>query len=141
MRLLQPALLALLVIGPACTGTHRADRLYADLGGSTGVAGLVDAVVAELHSDPRIRHLFAETDDAWFKARLNEQICKIAGGGCDYTGLDMAAAHSGMDLSEAQFNYFVEDARRAMTRAGIRIGAQNRLLARLARMRAEVVHQ
>ncbi|MGD9583139.1 MAG: group 1 truncated hemoglobin [Lysobacterales bacterium] len=141
MRLLRPALLAALVIGSACTGNHRADRLYVDLGGNAGLAALVDAVVAELHGDPRIRHLFADTDDAEFKARLTEQLCELAGGGCEYTGLAMAEAHSGMDLSEAQFNYFVEDARRAMTRAGIRIGAQNLLLARLARMRAEVVHQ
>ena len=141
MRPFRLALLALLVFAAACTGNRRADALYLELGGSAGVEALVDAVVGELHGDPRIRELFNDTDDAWFKARLNEQICAIAGGACEYTGLDMQAAHSGMDLSEAQFNYFVEDTRRGMTRAGIGIGAQNQLLARLARMRGEILHQ
>jgi hemoglobin len=53
----------------------------------------------------------------------------------------MSEAHSGMDLSAAQFNYFVEDTRIGMTRANLPIGAQNRLLARLARLREQVLHQ
>ena len=92
---------------------------------------------------PASAQRFAEyyTDDAYFKARLREQLCAISDGGCDYTGLDMVEAHSGMDLSEAQFNDFVDASRRAMTRAGFAIGVQNRLLARLAPMRGEVIHQ
>lgn len=125
----------------ACAHRAPADALYLALGAQTGVARLVDEVVQELHRDPRIRALFDNTDDATFKQRLNEQICQLADGGCDYSGLSMSEAHSGMDLSAAQFNYFVEDARNGMSRAAIPIGAQNRLLARLARMREQVLHQ
>ena len=46
-----------------------------------------------------------------------------------------------MDLSEAQFNDFVDASRRAMSKAGFAIGVQNRLLARLAPKRDEVIHQ
>ena len=72
---------------------------------------------------------------------MREQICAISDGGCEYTGLSMEEAHSGMDLSEAEFNTFVDASRRAMTRAGFAIGVQNRLLARLAPMREDVIHQ
>lgn len=139
MRKTTPALLLALLLS-ACA-TTREPRLYDALGGEPGIARLVDALVAEYHADAKIGFLFVETDDAYFKARLREQLCQISDGGCDYTGLSMEEAHSGMDLSEAQFNDFVDASRRAMTRAGFPIGVQNRLLARLAPMRGEVIHQ
>lgn len=138
MRAICATMMALLL---AACATTREPRLYDALGGEAGVAKLVDALVAEVHADAKIGVLFAETDDAYFKARLREQLCAISDGGCDYTGLDMAEAHSGMDLSEAQFNDFVDAARRAMTAAGFAVGVQNRLLARLAPMRGDIIHQ
>lgn len=138
MRLICALMLSLLL---AACATSREPRLYDALGGDAGIEKLVDALVAEYHADAKIGFLFAETDDAYFKARLREQLCAISDGGCDYTGLDMVEAHSGMDLSEAQFNDFVAASRRAMSKAGFAIGVQNRLLARLAPMRGEVIHQ
>lgn len=127
----------------ACSAQSGKTRtsLYDDLGGASGVAGMIDEIVSELHTDPKLADLFVETDDAYFKERLNEQICNLTGGGCEYTGLSMEEAHSGMDLSHAQFNDFVEACRRAMTRAGISVGNQNRLLALLAPMHGQVIHQ
>ena len=136
----QLLLLVGLCLLAACA-TRRESRLYDALGGAPGVARLVDAVTAEYHADPRLSTLFAATEDEYFKARLREQICAISDGGCEYTGLSMEEAHSGMDLSEAHFNDFVDVTRRAMTKSGFSVGVQNRLLARLAPMRAEVIHQ
>lgn len=132
-------LLCTLLLG-ACA-TKREVRLYDEFGGAVGVERLVDALTAEYHSDANIGPLFEGIDDAYFKARLREQLCTISDGDCEYTGLSMEEAHSGMDLSEAQFNDFVDAGRRAMTRAGFAIGVQNRLLARLASMREQVIHQ
>jgi hemoglobin len=138
MRLICATLMSLLL---AACATTREPRLYDALGGAAGVAKLVDAISAEYRADPRIGVQFEGSDADYFKARLREQICQISDGGCEYTGLSMADAHSGMDLSEADFNAFVDASRRAMTRAGFGIGVQNRLLARLAPMRGEVIHQ
>jgi hemoglobin len=137
LRLLAPMLA--LVLG-ACASTPP-DSLYQALGGEPGVRRLVDEVVHELHTDPRINALFKDTDDAYFKERLFEQICELSGGGCSYTGLDMEEAHSGMQLTETDFNFFVDDLRTGMTRAGISIGAQNRLLALFRPMHGDVLHK
>jgi hemoglobin len=130
----------LLLLLAACASTREA-RLYDALGGEAGVARLVDAVTEEYRADPAIGAMFNETEIDYFKARLREQICEISDGGCTYTGLSMEEAHSGQDVSEAQFNDFVEASRRGMTKIGIAIGTQNRLLARLAPMRGDVIHQ
>lgn len=143
-RLLHPLLFCLLcVLLCSCAQRqgHTTASLYEDLGGASGVAHMIDEIVTELHTDPKLAELFTETDDAYFKERLNEQICNLTGGGCEYTGLSMEEAHSGMDLSHAQFNDFVEACRRAMTRAGVSVGNQNRLLALLAPMHGQVIHQ
>ncbi len=134
-------ILALLMCALTACASREQNSLYQALGGEVGVQRLVDEVVRELHADKRINALFVNTDDAYFKARLIEQICELSGGGCEYTGLAMEEAHSGMGLTETDFNYFVEDTRIGMTRAGISIGAQNRLLALLQPMHGDTVHK
>ncbi len=115
--------------------------LYQDLGGKSGVARLVDKLIENYRADARINVLFNETNFEYFSARLNEYICVRAGGGCEYKGLDMIATHSGMDIKEREFNYFVEDSQKAMSEVGIAVGVQNRLLKLLAQDQPDVVHQ
>lgn len=124
----------------ACA-TTRSRTLYDDLGGNAGVARLVDKLVEIYRADARINELFNETDFPYFTERLNEYICLVADGGCEYKGLNMAEAHSGMDIKEREFNYFVEDSQAAMTEVGISVGVQNRLLKVLARDHGDVIRQ
>ncbi len=140
MQTIRFLVCALLLLVVACSSNGRSD-LYQALGGESGVRRLVDEVVRELHADARISNLFKGTDDAYFKERLFEQFCELSGGGCTYTGLSMEEAHSGMQLTETDFNFFVEDTRIGMTRAGISIGAQNRLLALLRPMHGDTLQK
>jgi hemoglobin len=141
MHSIRSIVLALLAVLAGGCATTASDSLYQALGAEPGVRRLVDEVVLELHGDSRINALFKDTDDAYFKERLFEQICELSGGGCTYTGLSMEEAHSGMQLTETDFNYFVDDVRVGMTRAGIGIGAQNRLLALFRPMHGDTLHK
>lgn len=131
---------ALALLLAACASAPKAS-LYQQLGGQEGVERLVALMVDKVHGDPRIGELFAESDLEYLRARFAEQICQIADGPCEYTGLPMPDAHSGMDISEREFNWFVEDVEAAMREAGLPLATQNRLLARLARLRGEVIRQ
>ena len=122
----------------ACA-TTRKPTLYDDLGGKVGVARLVDKLIEKYRADSRINGLFNETNFEYFSERLNEYICLVADGGCEYQGLSMEEAHSGMDIKEREFNYFVEDSQAAMTEVGIGVGLQNRLLKVLARDHGDVI--
>ena len=124
----------------ACA-TVRTPSLYDDLGGKAGVARLVEKLVEKYRADDRISDLFHETNFDYFSERLNEYICLVTDGGCEYKGLSMVEAHSGMDIKEREFNYFVEDGQAAMTDVGISIGVQNRLLKVLARDHGNVIRQ
>lgn len=139
--LLRPLALAILVLNSGCASRTAETSLYAALGEMEGIRRLVDALIVEYRADARISPLFAQTEFGYFADRLAEDICVKADGPCEYTGLSMPEAHSGMNISAAEFNWFVEDSRRAMEKIGLPVSTQNRLLAILARERGDVIGQ
>ena len=115
------------------------DALFADMGGQPGIDRLVDASVDAYLADPRIRAIFDESNLDRVRAEFKVQFCQVAGGPCVYAGHDMAAAHKGLHLTNADFNAVVEDLQGAMDKVGIGFTTQNRFLARLAPMQRQVV--
>lgn len=127
-------------IGASAPATHcHKGSLYFDLGCQDGIVKMVEAIIVEVKGDQRIAYLFENTDWDYLRDRLVEQFCELSGGGCEYTGLPMADAHSGMAITRAEFNWFVEDTERGMTKAGVPLATQNRLLALLAKMHGDIV--
>lgn len=125
--------IGLLLGGCATTQTKR--NLYDDLGAMAGINATTDLLLGRFAADPRIRPAFAHADMLRFKKQFSLQICEVAGGPCKYQGDAMAEVHHGMAIDEGQFNAVVEAYIGALTDRGISVPVQNRLLARLARMR------
>ena len=137
MRLL-PVCLALLL--SACAQQPpRDDSLYRDLGAMPGITRIVEGMLLNIARDERIVERFRRIDIQRLRNKLIEQFCVEAGGPCTYTGDSMAESHKGQNLSRSDFNALVEDLIKAMDSEGIPVPTQNRLLARLARMRGDVI--
>jgi len=119
----------------------KSDALYRALGGTDGITKVVDAALAEIHGDLRINIFFEKTDMADLRRLLIEQICAATGGPCEYTGRSMEEAHSGLNLSDADFDAFVEDLVRAMDSQKVPKDLQKQLLGLLGPMRPQVVGQ
>ena len=117
------------------------DTLFADLGGQAGIDKIVEASVENYLADDRIKAVFEESNMDRVRAQFKVQFCQIAGGPCQYTGHNMAEAHRGLKLTNADFNAVVEDLQDAMDKVGIPFATQNRFLARLAPMQRHVVTQ
>lgn len=115
------------------------DGLWTAFHGRDGVARIVDDMVARNVADPRISDIFRNQDLVRLRRTLKEQFCYILGGGCDYTGRDMRAAHKDMGLQQADMSALVENLQAAMRREKVSFAAQNRLLAKLAPMHRDVV--
>jgi hemoglobin len=129
------ACLFVLAVLPA----HAEDTLFADMGGQAGIDRIVDASVDNYLADDRIKAIFDESNMERLRAEFKVQFCQVAGGGCDYKGHNMAAAHKGLHLTNADFNAVVEDLQAAMDKVGLPFATQNRFLARLAPMQHQVV--
>ncbi|WP_442962563.1 group I truncated hemoglobin [Pseudomonas sp.] len=117
------------------------DDLYQQLGELAGITRIVEEMLLNISEDQRIVHHFAETDIDRLNAKLIEQLCVESGGPCTYTGDTMADSHAGMGVTEGDFNALVENLQKAMDTHGVPTAAQNRLLARLAPMREDVIYR
>ena len=135
------ALLAL----TACAGMQHSaappakDAFYRELGGTDGITQVVDAFFRRLNADARINTLFRNVDHDDLRRLVIEQLCEATGGPCKYTGRSMEESHSGLNLSNADFDAFVEDLKAGMTDAKVPHASQQKLIGMLAPMRPDIV--
>lgn len=117
--------------------------LYTRLGGSDGVAALVDAFADDLLADKRLKRAFAKTKKGpkldHFKQMLRDQICEMGGGDCRYTGKTMSDAHASMKISSAQFDAFIEDFKLALDEKQVSKDDAQQLLDQLTMLKDQIV--
>jgi hemoglobin len=97
------ALLLMGCAGPAPQTYTGKDALYQELGRSEGITKVVDLFFQRINSDARINTLFAKVDHNDLRRLVIEQICAASGGPCTYTGRSMEEAHSGLNLTNKDF--------------------------------------
>ncbi len=107
--------------------------------GKEGIQRIADATIDRSVADPRIAEVFKGIDIAKLKTHLAQQLCYVLGGGCAYTGRDMATSHKDLGVNMAEMNALVENLQWAMDKEGVPFRAQNKLLAKLAPMKKDVV--
>ena len=146
LTILTFALLALLGCAgstekPVAPANAAPATLYGELGGTAGITKVVDLFLARLNGDARINTLFAKTDHNDLRRLVIEQLCAGTGGPCTYTGRSMEEAHSGLNLTNADFSAFMGDLVAAMDEAKVPLAQQNKLIALLAPMKPQIVGQ
>ena len=134
------AMLCLPLLLAACAQqAPRDDGLYRALGAEPGIVRIVEGMLLGSARDPRIARHFLDIDIERLRDKLIEQLCFESGGPCVYTGDSMEESHKGPRLTPSDFNALVEHLQDAMDAEGVPTPAQNRLLARLAPMRGQVI--
>ena len=132
-------LVVVLTLAACAQQPAKDDSLYRDLGEQAGITHIVEGMLLNIAADPRIVRHFENIDIVRLRDKLVEQICVEAGGPCTYTGDSMEESHKGQNLTPSDFNALVENLQDAMSAQDVPMSAQNRLLARLAPMRAQVI--
>lgn len=89
-------------------------NLFERLGGKPALTAVVDELWAQVAADARINTRFARTNPAVFGSQLVDFLCQASGGPRKYQGKDMKTAHTGMHLSDAEFNALAEDTVKAL---------------------------
>jgi hemoglobin len=126
---------------PSAQPSGAKDALYHELGGKDGISRVVDVFLARIDNDLRINLFFEKTDHKDLRNLVIEQFCQATGGPCVYSGRSMEEAHSGLNLTDADFAAFVEDLIAAMDELKVAKASQDKLLALLAPMKPQVVGQ
>jgi hemoglobin len=130
----------LMAVGILSASQGRAGTLFEDMGGGSVLHAAVDKFTDLILADPRINFTFAEADLAKFKGLLYDQLCELSGGPCSYGGRDMRTAHQKLRLNTAEFDALAEDLYLALGKCGVPYRLQNKLMAKLAPMKRDIVN-
>ena len=122
-----------------CATQTSHDSLYSELGEKAGITKLVEGYITEISYRPELAKHFVNTNFTRLRDKLVEQICEISGGPCTYSGDNMIKVHTGMHINESEFNQGVDALIVVMGREGVATTTQNKLLARLATLRGDII--
>src|ERR1700730_10562624 len=128
----------------ACASAPPEPTLYQRLGGREAIKLVVDDFVGNMAADPRVNGRFKELDAARvakLQTNLADQICDAAGGPCAYLGRDMKTTHTGMGITEAEWNATVEDLVKSLNKFKVGGKEQQELLSALGAMKKDIVGQ
>jgi hemoglobin len=98
-------------VAPSQLMAQSQSTLYQRLGGYDALAAVTDDFITHLATDPQLGRFFTglSTDS---KVRVRQHVidflCVATGGPCKYTGRDMKTAHTGLNISEADWNTSVK---------------------------------
>lgn len=133
LSVLIPVLASFLMVGCQTTNSRpdASPALYEQLGERAGIADVVEDLLYLIVEDDRINEHFAGVDVQQFHTNLTDQLCKVSGGPCTYTGRGMRESHADMNITDTEFNALAENLILAMDKNGVSTGAQNRLIKQL----------
>jgi len=112
--------------------------LYERLG-KEAITAVVDDFVGRVANDGRINGKFANANIPHLKAMLVEQICAASGGPCTYTGHDMKTTHTGLAITNEQFDALVGDLVTTLNKFNVPEREKKELLGALGPMRKDIV--
>jgi hemoglobin len=81
--------------------------IYDRVGGRAAVAAVVDALYDRILGDELLAPYFARTEMHRQKAHMRSFVAAALGGPAVYAGRDMAAAHAGLNVTDAAFDAVV----------------------------------
>jgi hemoglobin len=113
--------------------------LYEQLGGQSGITTVIHTFLINVGKDKRINTAFAHSNLANLQTQLVAFIGEKSGGPQVYTGPDMYQAHKGMNITDGQWNAFVQDLGMTMKQEKVPELAQAELLGILMPMKSEIV--
>lgn len=109
-------------------------------GGKAGIDRVATDFVTRMEQDAKIGAFFKDSNPERLRKMLAEQFCAELSGPCTYTGQTMQQSHARFEIRREHFNRLVEILQDTMNAHSVPFWAQNRLLARLAPMARDVMH-
>ncbi|MDQ2044676.1 group 1 truncated hemoglobin [Pseudoalteromonas sp. 20-92] len=113
--------------------------LYQQLDGKVGIAKLVDSFIYQIGNDEQVFHYFEHANITHFRDGFISHMCMLFEGPCEYRGDSMIAIHTGMNISEKDFNHVVDLLINAMNEQNISYNVQNKILSKMAPLRGGII--
>jgi len=122
--------------------TQLATSLYQRIGGYDVIAAVIDDLFAILHSDPAFARFFGGRSNASAvrsRQLLVDQMCALSGGPCNYIGRDMKTSHSGLGITDVEWETNMKASDAALAKNGVGDAERTDFLALFERYRDDIV--
>ena len=113
-RMAVVVVLCLSLAAPMWAAAAQADQqqsLYKRLGGFDALAAVTDDFIGRMASDPQLKHFFTgfnENSLHRIREHVVDFLCQATGGPCVYHGLDMKTAHTGLKITDSDWDVAVK---------------------------------
>jgi len=115
--------------------------LYDRIGGEDKAREIVSDIWDNHAKNPIVKDRFVKSNPDYVKQRVFEIFAAATGAtDVEYTGMDMKTAHTGMNISEMEFNAVVDDVLAACESNGVAQQELNEVLAILWSVRKQIVN-
>lgn len=119
--------------------TTKTATLYERLGGEAKLRKIVNDILDKNYNNPDIGHHFRKVDMTKLKQLVFEFFSMGTGGPHRYTGRDMRTSHTGLNISEDDFQKGNLDVLLALEENGVGKAERNEVIAILDSMKGDVV--
>ena len=119
--------------------------LYERLGGVYAIAAVVDDFIdrimqdSRLNANPKVDEAHHRVSKAGFKYLVTEQVCWAAGGPQRYTGRSMRDSHVHLEITEFEWQSFLDDLRQTFGKFEVPAAERAELLAIVESTKSDIV--
>lgn len=119
--------------------------LYNRLGGVYAIAAVVDDFIdrimdnPRLNANPKVNEAHHRVSRAGFKYLVTEMVCWATGGPQQYSGKNMYDSHAHLDITEGEWQVFLEDFRTTLNKFGVPAAEQAELFAIVDSTKKDIV--
>ena len=125
--------------------TTETPSLYERLGGVYAIAAVVDDFIDRVMGDPRLNanpkvdEAHHRVSRAGFKYLVTEMVCWATGGPQKYTGRTMVDSHAHLDITEGEWQAFLDDLHQTFERFQVPSAERQELLAIVESTKGDIV--
>jgi hemoglobin len=133
---------AIVAVVSVATAWAQQPSLYKRLGGFDALAAVTDDFIGRLATDPQLGRFFVGLS-ADSKNRVRQHVvdflCVATGGPCLYLGRDMKTAHTGLNITESDWNVSVKDLVATLDKFKVPEKEKGEVLAAISGLKGDIV--
>ena len=125
-------------------GAQEKKSLYARVGGYDALALVVDDFIKRLATDPKFAKFFSgfsADSQKRLRQHILDQFCKASGGPCEYLGRDMKTTHTGLGITEGEWDLAAKHLVAAMDKYKVPQAEKDELMAFVATQKKDIVEK
>jgi hemoglobin len=138
------ALLSLLLMNGTTASAQSGDSLYKRLGGYDAIAAVTDDFIGRLATDKEIGRFFAGasvTTQKHIRQLVVDFLCNATGGPCLYLGRDMKTIHTGLKITEKDWDVSVKHLTATLDKFKVPSKEKGEVLGAISGLKKDIVGQ